>query len=525
MVAMPHLTCKYRFETKRVARGMKCFGPGSMPTLLVAAMLAAASPAGAQTALTRNQVQHLLRRFAFSAPPAAVTATLAAGIAPWLAAQENWTALDDSNTGLETLPTALVGGGYPDGNIFERAVMQHMLLTPRQLQAKMELHWLDHFAVGLEKVGDPAIMYHYDQTVRANALGNFETLLTAVAQEPAMLVWLDNNNNAGPVANENFARECMQLYTMGLYQLNDDGTKLLGADGQPIANYTQPEVQEIAKAITGYSIAVDYSNNNPQTRFSVQYNASRHYTGTLRFFGRKRDIPNDATALAAVMHVIATQPAVAPFMATELLQRFVTEHPSPTYVSNIATVWRATESKPDQIAQVITAIVNDPEFLTSYHDMGKQPAELVLDTLRALPGAMQSTSNTTPGSSLLWELSNLNQQLFYSPSVFSFYRPGALNTLTNTGSVLTRTSVFANITNADPANSYTDTYIDIPALRAAMGVKHASGIATYLLDALLDGGTPAQQTLIQDFLGYTPSDNQVRGAIWLILNSPDFAVN
>ncbi len=493
--------------------------------LLAVIAALAAFPAGAQTALTRNQVQHLLRRFAFSAPPAAVTATLASGIAPWLAAQANWSALDDSNTTLETLPTALVNGGYPDWNIFERAVMQHMVLTPRQLQAKLELHWLDHFAVGLGKVNDPAIMYHYDQTVRANALGNFETLLTAVAQEPAMLIWLDNNNNAGPVANENFARECMQLYTMGLYQLNDDGTPLLGATGAPMANYNQPEVQEIAKAITGYSVSIDYTDNNPQTRFTVQYVPSKHYTGTLHFFGRTQAIPNDPTAIAAVMHVIARRTAVAPFMATELLQRFVTEHPSKTYVSNIAAVWRATQEKPDQIAEVITAIVNDPEFLTSYHDMGRQPAELVLDPLRALPGAMQLTADTTPGSSLLWELSNLGQQLFYSPSVFSFYRPGALNTLTNTGSLLSRTSVFANITNADPASLYTDTYIDIPALRTAMGVTHGGAIAAYLLDALLDGGTPAQQKLIADYLGPTPSDNQLRGAIWLILNSPDYAVN
>ena len=495
--------------------------------LKVALVALAAMPAVAQTAPTRTQIQHLLRRFAFSASPAAVSATMATGVAPWLAAQENWQAIDDSNTELETLPTALVNGGFPDWSIFERAVIQHMVLTPRQLQAKMELHWLDHFAVGLQKVGDPAAMYHYDQTVRANALGNFETLLTAVAQEPAMLVWLDNNNNTGPVANENFARECMQLYAMGLNQLNDDGSPVLDATGQPVPNYAQWEVQEIAKAITGYSVSVDYTNNNPQTRISVNYYPSNHYTGKLRFFGRNRTIPNDATAIAAVMHVIATQPAVAPFMATELLQRFVTETPSATYISNITAVWRAAQNKPDQIAEVITAIVNDPEFATSYHAMAKQPVELVIDTLRALPGVLQSAPNAVPGGSLLWELSNLGQEPFYPPSVFSFYRPGNLNSLTNTGSVLMRTSVLANITNATADNTYVDTYIDPVALRAAFGpgVIHNTGIAAYLMDALLDGGTPAQQSIVRDFLGETPSDNQIRGAIWLILNTPDYSVN
>ena len=123
---MPHAPVRYCI--KAVLRGTRYSGFRLGAALLVVRLGAAlvigaplaASPAGAQTALSRNQIQHLLRRLAFSAPPATVTATLASGIAPWLAAEENWSALDDSNTGLETLPTALVNGGYPDCNIFDR---------------------------------------------------------------------------------------------------------------------------------------------------------------------------------------------------------------------------------------------------------------------------------------------------------------------------------------------------------------------------------------------------------------------
>jgi hypothetical protein len=109
--------------------------------------------------------------------------------------------------------------------------------------------------------------------------------------------------------------------------------------------------------------------------------------------------------------------------------------------------------------------------------------------------------------------------------VFSFYRPGYLSQLTNTGSILDRTSVFANITNAQQSGAYTDTYIDIPALRTLIGSTKGSDIATYLLDAFLDGGSPTLQTKLQEYLGKTPDDNQVLGAIWLLLNSPDYAVN
>jgi uncharacterized protein (DUF1800 family) len=496
-----------------------------------AAFLAALSlqtPAAAKpptTAPTRAQIQHLLRRMAFSATPQTVTSVLATGIDPWMMQQEAWQNLDDSGSELETLPTALVNGGYPDYYIFERAVYQHMILTPRQLQAKMELHWLDHFAVGLQTVGDPAVMYHYDQTVRANALGNFATLLAAVGNEPAMLIWLANNYNYGSAPNENFARESMQLYSTGIYQLNTDGSVKNGTNGTPLTNYSQADVEAVAKAMTGYGVVFDPNNNNPQTRFSVQYSAGNAYSGALKYFGKTQNVPLDGTSITYVMNQLAARPSTAPFEVTELLKRFVTENPSPTYISNVVAVWQKAAKDPDQLAQVMQAIVDDPEFLTAYRNTYKQPAELVYGSLRQLPGMMQATANVAPGNSLLWELNELGQQLFYPPTVFSFYRPGYLSSTVNTGSVLTRTSVFANITSATQSGAYTDTYLDVPTLRTLIGSTKGSAIAAYLLDALVDGGSPTLQTDVQQYLGAAPDDNQILGAIWLLLNSPDYAVN
>ncbi len=502
--------------------GLALMGAGAPSAALGAGVHTATAPR--TTALTRADVQHLLRRLAFSASPQVVTAVLAEGVPTWLTYQTNWQDLDDSGSELETLPTALVNGSYPDSNIFERAVYQHMLLTPRQLQAKMELHWLDHFAVGLQTVGDPAVMYHYDQTVRANALGNFAQLLSAVANEPAMLIWLSNNGNYGSSPNENFAREAMQLYSTGLYQLNTDGS-IKTVSGVPQLNYSQDDVHALARAMTGYSVVFDANNNNPQTRFSVQFSSSNAYNGPLTYFGKPQHVPQDGSSLAYVMNQLANRSATAPFIVTELLQRFVTEHPSPTYISNIVAVWQKTVNDTNQIAEVMTAIVNDPEFYTSYRSMPKQPAELVFDSLRVMPGVLQSAANAAPGGSLLGELYGLGQQLFYPPTVFSFYRPGYLTATVNTGSVLARTGVFANITNAQQSGSYTDTYIDVPALQALIGSTGGKATAEYLLDAFVDGGSPALQTLIQGYLGATPNQNQILGAIWLLMNSPDYAVN
>jgi uncharacterized protein (DUF1800 family) len=488
--------------------------------------LVAGHAAHAQPADARARVQHALRRLAFSAPPETVTQVQQAGLQTWLASQENPGALDDSGSELETLPTQLNDqGGFIDPYVWERMIVQHMVLTPRQLQAKLELHWLDHFAVGTGKVGDPAVMYHYDQTIRANALGNFTTLMTAVAQEAAMMVWLDNSGNTGPVANENFAREVMQLYTMGLYKLNHDGSQKLDGNGAPIPAYSQADVQAIAKAMTGYAEVYDFTDNNPETRFSVQYFPANHYDGALHFLGASRNVPQSAGAIAYVMNVLCTQDSVAPFEAREMLQRFAIENPSPAYITAVANVWRAQQNAPDQIAQVVSAIVHNAEFMNSYHGLPKQPMEFLIGMMRQMPGAMQATQTASPGTTLLVDQTYLLQRLMWPDSVFSFYRPGQLDSLTTTGTVLARTTATALVTNADPANPATDTYIDMPALRARIGNTAAPAIRDYLLDAMLDGGTTAQRKILDVYLGDTPSDARVTGAIWLLLNAPDYAVN
>ncbi len=488
----------------------------------LACLLIASPAAPAQTVPTaRQQVQHVFRRFTFGEPPETVTAVTTSGIAPWLAQQLTPANIDDTGTVLETLPTAK----YSDYNIWERSVMQHMLLTNRQVQAKLEMHWLDHFSVSLNTVGDPALMQHYDATIRANALGNFQTLLAAVSKEAAMLRWLGNDGNVPPTPNENFGRELMQLYTTGEFTLNPDGSQKLNAHGGPILNYTENDVKAVAKAMTGYSLSYNSTNTNPQTAFSVLFTKTNHYHGSLILNGKTYTVPNDTTAIDYVCSILAHRPETAIYETKQMLQRFATETPSAQYVTDVAAVWKKTVDKPDQIAQVITAIINHPEFNTSYHAMLKQPVELLFGPLRMLSGKLQATANVAPAGSLQYELSSLGQQIFYPPSVFSFYPPGSLASIVNTRTMLTKSGITANISGATPGNTYVDTYIDIPTLRTRVGSINTQIITDYLLDALIDGGSPELHSTIAGFLGAKPSDNQIRGAIWLILNTPDYGVN
>jgi uncharacterized protein (DUF1800 family) len=257
----------------------------------------------------------------------------------------------------------------------------------------------------------------------------------------------------------------------------------------------------------------------------VQFTPANHYSGKLSFLGRARAVPNSAAAISFVANVLAHQPSTAPFMARELLQRFVTETPSTGYVGRIAVVWANTADAPDQIAQVVSAIVNDAEFNTSYRAMPKQPVEVLLGALRQLPGTLAATSTTQPGAMLLWESGYIAQRLYYPPTVFSFYTPGHVGSTINTSTVLYRSAAFANAVNGAANEAGIDTYIDIPTLRARIGSTGAGAIAAYLLDATVDGGSTALRNQVVQFLGKTPSDNQLRGAMWLLLNTPLYAVN
>src|SRR5882757_1695306 len=162
------------------------FGGWTAGFVLLLLILSSAPPALADTAPTpRQQVQHLLRRFGYSASPAQVSQVLAGGTAAWLTQQLNWNSINDSKSMLNQPPHAYADPTHcdfclPNQYAFEALVYQHNLLTNRQLQAKLELHWLEHFSVNTSNI-DPPNMYNYDQIVRKNALGNFAQLVTQVA--------------------------------------------------------------------------------------------------------------------------------------------------------------------------------------------------------------------------------------------------------------------------------------------------------------------------------------------------------
>ena len=488
-------------------------------------------------AFTRASAQHLLRRFGFSDTPANVSAVYKEGASTWLTAQLNPASVDDSALApyLNPLPE-YTGTDVDNGiqNIVQDRIIQREISSNRQLLEKVTLHWLEHFAVSQDKVNDIGAMAHYEDTVRADALGNFAQLVTDVSKEPAMMYWLDNNYNngaanAGSPPNENFGRELMQLYTVGETQLNPDGSVVVDSSGNPVPNYGEPDVKAMALALTGFQVYSPYptpTGVDIRTIDTVSFNKNSHpAAGSFSIIGQRVIDPGDATIVDKCVSLLAHLPTTAPFEVTELLQRFVTEDPSPGYISRISKVWTANVDDPNQIAKVIQAIASDPEFYTSQHSMVKEPIEYAADAIRGLNGAYATavtSSVTQPWDQIRNDDGNMAEVHYYPPSVFSFYRPGQKESLVTNSELLSRWNNAVDIANSARVTSTCST-CNINENLSMFATMSSNDITQYLMDALADGGSPELRSLVLNYLQGNPKSYS--GAIWLVLTSPEYEVN
>ena len=215
----------------------------------------------------------------------------------------------------------------------------------------------------------------YWRIFRDNAFGNYRDLIHAVTLSPAMGRYLNmaNNNKANPAkntsANENYARELMQLFTLGLTQLNPDGTPVLDQNNNPIPTYDQTVVTNMAKVLTGWTYptapGATPKNNNPEYFFGQMFAVeSEHDTSAKTIFGNIT-IPAGQTAeqdLDSLLDALMAQPTMAPFVSQQLIQHLVTSNPSPQYIARVSSVFENDgNGVTGNLQAVITAILTDPE--------------------------------------------------------------------------------------------------------------------------------------------------------------------
>ncbi len=243
--------------------------------------------------------------------------------------------------------------------------------APAQLREVMTQFWHDHFNVHAQKDEFVAVFFpSYDATLRDNALGNFRTLLGAVAKSPSMLIYLNNAESSASPANENFGRELLELHTLGagnyLNEYYNNWAQVPGASDGLAQGYIDEDVYEIARAFTGWTVGDGrYTAEGQATPMTglFAYVEGWHDPYQKRVLGVEME-PNRAPMADAeqVMDILAKHPGTATFICTKLARRLVSDDPSPEFIDRLATLFLQTADAPDQIAQLIRAIVADPEF-------------------------------------------------------------------------------------------------------------------------------------------------------------------
>lgn len=263
----------------------------------------------------------------------------------------------------------------------------------------------------------------FNQILLANAFGNYRDILAQVTLNPFMGNFLDMVDSNKSAPNENYARELMQLFSVGTVLLNADGTPKTGADGAAIATYSNAEVRELARALTGWTYArldgapitdgskIDYSR-------PMIVNAARFDAGEKTFLNVT--IPAGASQQAnvdAAVDAVFNHPNTAPFVSKRLIQQLTLANPSPAYVGRVSAVFANNGAgvRGDMKA-VIKAILTDPEARGSAATPGK-----VKEPVLFLTGLARGMGLKSDGYAFYYRDNALGQMPFRAPSVFNYY--------------------------------------------------------------------------------------------------------
>lgn len=443
---------------------------------------------------------------------------------------------------------------------FRRYVWWHRAMTaPDQLRQRVAFALSQIFVVSDNVdllIIDPAALGTYQDMLLTHAFGNFRDLLEAVTLHPAMGLYLShlNNRRSNPAANifpdENYAREVMQLFSIGLYELNLDGSRRLDGDGDPIPTYDNDDIREFAKIFTGLSYG------GPGSFFGRQL---PYYREPMRMFDAfhepgQKQLLNGAIVPAglsgsedidAAMDNLFNHPNIGPFFGRLLIQRLVTSNPTPAYVERVARAFNdnGTGVRGD-LAAVIRAVLEDPEAVADPAP-GGNGGKLREPVLRYL--ALMRQLNAESSDGFFFNAGFFVQQLvgqhpFSSPSVFNFYLPDhspsgdiAGRELVAPEFQITNTTTVVGVTNLvditvnggfvmDAMPPFGEVSLDVSEY-----VALADDVEALLdrLDTVFTYGTldPATRSAMTSVLtDIADLEFRANTAIYLMLISPDYAV-
>ena len=406
-------------------------------------------------------------RFVLQASTSVSTAEIAnirsIGFDPWLSAQMD---APVSQTGIAWLSSRgydqVTAADFFDNEYPGDYMIWNQLLTEANaVRKRVALALSEFFVVSLTGLDfswrSQAIAFYWDQ-LNANAFGNFRKLLEDITLNPAMGYYLSTRGNrkedtrTGRVPDENYAREVMQLFTIGLYQLNPDGTRRLDANGQPIETYTNSDVTNLARVFTGYDW--DFTGNvrtpdvgDPNrlingtgyvqrpmtldpTKWERPSTTSQHSTLEATFLGTTIPANTDGTAaLKTALDALFNHANVGPFFAQQMIQRLITSNPSPAYVERVARVFNNNGSGTrGDLRAVFKAIFLDADATGAAGLTAPTFGKVREPILRFVQWGRTFGATSTSGNFTIGNMSDpatrLGQSPLRSPSVFNFFRPG-----------------------------------------------------------------------------------------------------
>ena len=473
---------------------------------------AAGSRNGAQTALLgeRENVAHLLRRAGFVFSQAELDDFASKGLSDTIHRLINYEGADDAE--LEKRLADLNLNLYNQDDL-QRSWLLRMFYTRRPLQEKMTLFWHGLMVSGTGKVGinqpakdappdAPKPVHHMLNQIeffRKNALTDFGTLLKGISRDPAMVLYLDNNQNRKGKPNENYARELMELFSLGIF----------GPDGSP--NYSENDVREAARAFTGWAL-------NAQQRFAI--NAGQHDTGNKTIFGKTGNFDGDG-----VIDLILQHPSCPYYLSKRLWEFFAYDAPSLETLQPVMATFRSTGGN---VKEMLRTIFTHPAFYSelAYRAKAKSPVEYVASIVRA-------AELETNGKDYVSSVRRMGQTLFNPPNVAGW--PGGAQWFNSTtwlerSNQLNRVLTVRRDGDSKPMKLFQTLQ--------RHKLDNPEKVVDHFLKLLVDGQVrPEQRQLLLKYLNdgnlwpkpgiaYKETDpivdRKIRGLVYLIMAMPEF---
>jgi uncharacterized protein (DUF1800 family) len=512
-------------------------------------------------AMTQADAVRLLEQATFGPTPALVDHVMSVGARAFLAEQFaapasrypvlKYVPAGGQATFCPTDPDPQCGRDYYTMFLLQNAFFHNALTGSDQLRQRVAFALSQILVTSGLSVRESYGMGAYQQIFLDNAFGNYEDILAKVTLSPVMGDYLNMANNdkaAGAVnPNENYAREVLQLFSTGVWELNKDGTLLLDAHGQPIPTYTQDTVEGFANLFTGWTYpplpGAPARTHNPKNYLSPMVAVqAKHDTGSKLLLDGFVE-PAGLTAQADVTHAIHdifVNANVGPFICRQLIQKLVTGNPLPAYVTRVNAVFdnNGAGVRGDMQA-VVTAILTDPDArgdLKTDAGYGKLREPVLFMT-----GLARAVNTQSDGVYLGQQSAVLGQDLFNPASVFNYYPPtyvvpgtsllGPEFALQNASTTINRYNfgnalAFGTIGPLSTLPGATGTVPDWSELQAVAG---DAGKLLAQLDMLLLHGTMSASTsgAILPAVNAIPASNtlaRAKTAFYLVATSPQYQV-